>query len=549
MRIWTLVLGATLLLLAASPLLADDSEPDRSGGESSEAIPTERPADELAASAEPVDSDPASAPAAEPQDALSAADDEWVESAGDGAPQAAAVVELPATGTGESIAAEAVEPDDTADAGPTDEGADPLSAAEGAPAEDASWDDFDTATQVAESEAEVDAEGSESIPAPETSADLPSYAPARELGPLAVDPDGQTGRIHTVVRGDTLWDISTAYLGTPWVWPSVWKDNDEIRNPHVISPDDRIWITSGEMRVVTRQEADRMISAGQELAMPQPSASPDLAPAELIEAPEDQDIELLADVPAALDDLPVPVPLQPAPHSATGLAVKISEREGVGFVTREVIEGSSSIIDSPSPRTFLVDNDMVYIGMGEGKVEVGDEFTIFRNTEPVVDADTGRRIGYHVHILGWAVIRKVYGESSTAEIRMSQDEVQRGDRVFPREDINLTVPIKSTPDGIEGKIVFIPDDRTSVGDSDYVYLNRGSIHGYEVGSQVEVYYPGRLRNEPVIGQKVMSPDYVVAKMVMVAVKNETSVAFVVRARRELEVGNRVRAAAKVVASR
>jgi hypothetical protein len=231
------------------------------------------------------------------------------------------------------------------------------------------------------------------------------------------------------------------------------------------------------------------------------------------------------------------------------LAVKISEREGVGFVTREVIEGSSSIIDSPSPRTFLVDNDMVYIGMGEGKVEVGDEFTIFRNTEPVVDADTGRRIGYHVHILGWAVIRKVYGESSTAEIRMSQDEVQRGDRVFPREDINLTVPIKSTPDGIEGKIVFIPDDRTSVGDSDYVYLNRGSIHGYEVGSQVEVYYPGRLRNEPVIGQKVMSPDYVVAKMVMVAVKNETSVAFVVRARRELEVGNRVRAAAKVVASR
>jgi hypothetical protein len=317
----------------------------------------------------------------------------------------------------------------------------------------------------------------------------------------------------------------------------------------VISPDDRIWITSGEMRIVTRQEADRMISAGQELAMPQPAASPDLAPAELIEAPEDQDIELLADVPAALDDLPVPVPLQPAPQSATGLAVKISEREGVGFVTREVIEGSSSIIDSPSPRTFLVDNDMVYIGMGEGKVEVGDEFTIFRNTEPVVDADTGRRIGYHVHILGWAVIRKVYGESSTAEIRMSQDDVQRGDRVFPREDINLTVPIKSTPDGIEGKIVFIPDDRTSVGDSDYVYLNRGSIHGYEVGSQVEVYYPGRLRNEPVIGQKVMSPDYVVAKMVMVAVKNETSVAFVVRARRELEVGNRVRAAAKVVASR
>ena len=75
--------------------------------------------------------------------------------------------------------------------------------------------------------------------------------------------------------------------------------------------------------------------------------------------------------------------------------------QGMGFVPASDFAGASSIVESPAERTFLAAGDPVFVGMGEGDVVVGDQFTVFQVEEQVRDVETNRLLGYHVEKLGW----------------------------------------------------------------------------------------------------------------------------------------------------
>ncbi|MDF4534205.1 LysM peptidoglycan-binding domain-containing protein, partial [Vibrio parahaemolyticus] len=67
---------------------------------------------------------------------------------------------------------------------------------------------------------------------------LSGQVTADEQTPLALKPNAPT--TYTVVKGDTLWDISALYLDSPWLWPRLWQVNPEIDNPHLIYPGDKL---------------------------------------------------------------------------------------------------------------------------------------------------------------------------------------------------------------------------------------------------------------------------------------------------------------------
>jgi len=341
-----------------------------------------------------------------------------------------------------------------------------------------------------------------------------AVAPAMEFGSTGYDSLGRPGRIHIVRPRDTLWDISDAYLGTPWVWPSIWQDNREIEDPHLIHPGDRIWITPTEMRRISAAEAAALLGGEPAALAEEAGVSPEpevVAPAPQI-VPEEQP------------------------------TYYVSNREMVGLIGADEVEAAASIVSAGVPRWMLAQGDHVWVGLGEDEVEAGDEFTIFRVQEKVYDPETGRVLGYHVHILGWASILEPHGETSLAKIEESSIDMVKGDQLMPREPRVREIKIQSSPEAVEGQISFLAEHRRLVGTMEYVYLNRGTLDGLGVGNPLEVYRKGYTVREEVRGARVRVPDRVVADLLVVKAQPETSVALIRHTAEELALGDHFRSA-------
>jgi hypothetical protein len=421
---------------------------------------------------------------------------------------AAAAEDAPAPAAAEPAAApsEAAPPEvEAAETAPAEAAAAeetaPAESAEAAPAE---------GTEASAESAAAEAEGAPAEAAP---ADAAAAAPAAhkvELGPIGHDAQGRPGRIHVVHKGDTLWDISDAYLGTPWVWPSVWKDNDDVKNPHLIFPGDRIWISPFEMRKVSEAEAAALLAAQGEAPAPAPAA--------------------LAETDAM-------------PSTKSFGSYHYPDIDTAGFVTREQYDGAATILESAAPRRMLTDHTEVVIGLGAGEVQVGDQFDIFRTEARVTDLDTGMHYGWATKQLGWLEVTRVDEESSRAIIRMSRYEIERGDHLLPRRIRSADIPIGPSPGPLEGRVVHTPDRRLQMSQSEVVYLDRGSKDGLVVGAPIEIYRSLGDHGSAVDlvqKQERRIPDHVVAKLLVVDVYDDTAVAVVTHTTEELNRGDHFR---------
>ena len=65
---------------------------------------------------------------------------------------------------------------------------------------------------------------------------------------------------YIVKKGDTLWDISAVFLKSPWLWPQIWQHNSQISNPHLIYPDDIIYLRyrNGQPYLTTDKSSSKM---------------------------------------------------------------------------------------------------------------------------------------------------------------------------------------------------------------------------------------------------------------------------------------------------
>jgi LysM repeat protein len=315
---------------------------------------------------------------------------------------------------------------------------------------------------------------------------------------------------YAVKRGDTLWDISSIFLTSPWRWPELWGMNKEqIANPHLIYP-------GQTLRLVKSDGRARLEVAGGEAA------------------------------PAAGDV----VRLSPTVRDSGG------ERDAIPSIPNRIIEPflSRPAVISPDelakyPRIVATQDQRVHVGVGDIAYARGiadervERYLIFRPARPLFDPDDVERrrpIAYEAFYLGVAQMTKG-GDVATLRILESKEEVGIGDRLVPITRVPVMNYVPRRPDQpIDGRIVSIYSGLNETGTQSIVALNRGARQGVQVGHVLALLDTGETVLDRTSDRReyIKLPDERIGAMFVFRVFDEISYALVLRVTKPVKIGDR-----------
>jgi hypothetical protein len=349
---------------------------------------------------------------------------------------------------------------------------------------------------------------------------------AEPQGPARETAQGNS-RAYIIKRGDTLWDISSSFLKDPFLWPFIWKANPFITNPDLIYPGNQLAIPS-------LAPIERALKASEE-AEPKEKLAENNVEEEQIPQPTPQSPEVMK---------PKPMPSQIAEEKpATKSSLIVPEEQPVpiidkyamlhaGFVNSEDMYGT--IVGSPdAAKTLYGFDDTVFVKFTSTQnVHIGDKFLIYTTLHKVYDPATGKRFGNLIRGLGiLQIIAMDTPKVLTAQITLSFDTIEKGNQVTPYQEPALIFNSPQRKDkDVSGYILDVTDDRRLSGQLDFVYLDRGSAEGVELGDRFIVFK---------IPEEKSFPKVIAGEVRVFIVKEHTATAVVTKSTKPIVIGDQV----------
>ncbi len=342
----------------------------------------------------------------------------------------------------------------------------------------------------------------------------PPAAP-EQPGQVNTAPPEAPGQVHTVEKGDTLWDLSSKYLGSPWYWPKVWSYNPQIANPHWIYPGNQVRFFQG---------------TGEETP----------ARAEPVSGNGEED-ELQAGEAVGGDD----------EVQMVRLPIEVKTREIVlrdGFVTPKEVEAAGTLVASFAESEMLSPPDVVYLDFKDrSAVQVGASYVVYRTAGEVHHPRTGKFLGFQTQILGTVKVNRTSEPKVRANIEKAFDEIGRGARIGPaRERLFETVAPVPNATAIPNLTVvaILNTNVTITGEHSRVLVDAGSTQGVQVGNvftivrQVDPILSG-VGVDPSANQDSSLPVEEVGRCMAVDVREGVTTCLLLRSFREIVAGDRV----------
>ena len=343
-----------------------------------------------------------------------------------------------------------------------------------------------------------------------------------QVGPFEVAPhwsrydypksvkEGQA--FHMVVKGDTLWDIAGRYLGNPYLWPQIWEANGYIKKARLIYPGDPVFLPSVQLAEAAVTTPEPVLEATR-------AAGP-----EAVKVQEWTDLDALINV-ATSDTV----------RYAGYISASI-EDESLKIKGMEAEAGTGIERMTAGPREYL------YLNRGASSgLKAGDTYIVNRRSRTIKHPVTGKKVGYRIETVGVARIVLVGENSARATVEASAQEIEVGDYLRPFTElpaalVKRRVVVEGGDMSLEGNrsggyVVDINDDARSSATGGTVGLDVGAGAGLSVGKVITVYRQSD-RSDSVTKRAL-------AAAVVVAVRENFSVARLVYSREEILIGDRV----------
>jgi nucleoid-associated protein YgaU len=309
---------------------------------------------------------------------------------------------------------------------------------------------------------------------------------------------------YTVVKGDTLWDISGKFLSQPWKWPELWHANPQIENPHLIYPGDTlslVYIDGQPRLMLNRGESRGTIKL-----------SPKVRSTPMAEA-----------IPS--------IPLEAINSFLLTNRIVDSEEE---------FNGKPYVVAGQAERVVSGAGDRIY---ARGAFdETQPAYGIFRQGKVYTDPETKEFLGINADDIGSGEVVAEEGDIATLSLTRSNQEVRLGDRLFPTEErtINSTfVPSEPVTD-VEGVILDVPRGVVKVGQYDVVTINKGKIDGLNEGNVLAIYKTGETVRDRITGESVKIPDERSGLLMVFRSYEKLSYGLVLYATRDLALMDKVK---------
>lgn len=291
---------------------------------------------------------------------------------------------------------------------------------------------------------------------------------------------------YVVQKGDTLWDIASRFLNSPWLWPEIWHANPQIDNPHLIYPGDRISLVyvDGEPRLTLERGERPTVKLS-------PKVRREAHPEAITTIPLSAVRPYLRDVRVLTEE-----ELDGLPYIVTHREQRLMAAAGAQTYARglDVEPGTRVVIGRPGHVYREVQTEPPHTEVGTWKV--GGGTTISSELNRAFDKvafweDESRILGYEVLVVAEGEVEET-GDPSIIRITASDREARAGDVVLVSEGINFNPQFmpKAAPGDVEAAVIALADNFYGAGQYQVLALNKGAVDGVEVGHVFEAYRPG-----------------------------------------------------------